>query len=133
MKTVRIVSAANAFLATLNDQQKRTVSFAFDDAEQSKRWSNLPTGFVPRGGVSLKDRMPPQRSAAMALVSSALSPRGFEKVRQIMLVAKSLTATPHPSQANRSVAATRARLFGGSKALWPLSGVMMRSASGHSR
>ena len=35
--------------------------------------------------------------------------------------------------ANLSVAATRARLFGGSKALWPLSGVMMRSASGHAR
>jgi FMN-dependent NADH-azoreductase len=35
--------------------------------------------------------------------------------------------------ANLSVAATRARLFGDSKALWPLSGVMMRSASGHAR
>ena len=40
---------------------------------------------------------------------------------------------PRYAQANLSVAATRARLFGGSKALWPLSGVMMRSASGHSR
>jgi hypothetical protein len=35
--------------------------------------------------------------------------------------------------ANLSVAATKARLFGGSKALWPLSGVMIRSASGHAR
>ncbi len=34
---------------------------------------------------------------------------------------------------NLSVAATSARLFGGSNALWPLSGVMMRSASGHAR
>jgi hypothetical protein len=32
-----------------------------------------------------------------------------------------------------SVAATRARLFGGSVALWPPSGVMMNSASGHAR
>ncbi|MGO4881613.1 MAG: DUF3500 domain-containing protein [Bryobacteraceae bacterium] len=82
--TSRIVSAANAFLKTLDAQQKRTVLFAFDDAEQRKRWSNFPTGFVPRGGVSLKDMNAAQRSAAMALVSSALSPRGFEKVRQIM-------------------------------------------------
>jgi hypothetical protein len=36
-------------------------------------------------------------------------------------------------KASLSVAATRARLFGGSKALCPLSGVMMKSASGHSR
>jgi hypothetical protein len=35
--------------------------------------------------------------------------------------------------ANLSVAATRARLFGGSKPLWPLSGVMTRSASGQTR
>ncbi len=36
-------------------------------------------------------------------------------------------------KASLSVDATRARLFGGAKALWPLSGVMIRSASGHSR
>jgi hypothetical protein len=39
---------------------------------------------VPRAGLSLKEMNPAQRSAAMALVSSALSPRGFEKVQQIM-------------------------------------------------
>jgi hypothetical protein len=32
-----------------------------------------------------------------------------------------------------SVAATSARVFGGSQALWPASGEMMRSASGHAR
>jgi hypothetical protein len=35
--------------------------------------------------------------------------------------------------ANLSVAATKARLFGGSVALWPPSAVMMSSASGHAR
>jgi hypothetical protein len=35
--------------------------------------------------------------------------------------------------ANLSVAAIRARLFGGSVALWPPSAVMMSSASGHAR
>jgi hypothetical protein len=82
--TSRIVKAANTFLATLDEKQRQTVLFAFDDEQQRKRWSNLPTGFVPRGGISLKEMTPPQRSAAMALVSSALSPRGFEKVQQIM-------------------------------------------------
>src|SRR5215467_6747521 len=37
------------------------------------------------------------------------------------------------SIANRSVAATNPRLFGGSKALWPLSAVTRSSASGQAR
>ena len=82
--TTRIVTAANAFLATLDQKQRAAVSFAFDDEAQRKRWSNFPTGFVRRGGLSLKDLNTAQRSAALALVSSALSQRGFEKVQQIM-------------------------------------------------
>jgi hypothetical protein len=82
--TVRIVTAANAFLSTLDAKQRSTVSFAFDDESQRKRWSNLPTGFVRRGGLSLRDLNAGQRIAALALVSSALSARGYEKVREIM-------------------------------------------------
>jgi hypothetical protein len=82
--TSRIVGAANTFLSTLDQKQRQSVLFAFDDEQQRKRWSNLPTGFVPRGGISLKEMTPAQRSAAMALVSAALSARGFEKVQQIM-------------------------------------------------
>src|ERR1700758_398589 len=82
--TSRLVSAANRFLATLSAQQRKSVLYAFDDDQQRARWSNLPTSFVPRGGISLKEMNSIQRSAAMALVSSALSPRGFEKVQQIM-------------------------------------------------
>ncbi len=82
--TSRIVSAANRFLSTLDQKQRRTVLFSFHDEEQRRRWSNLPVSFVPRGGISLKEMNPAQRSAAMALVASALSPMGFEKVQQIM-------------------------------------------------
>ena len=82
--TPRIVSAANAFLATLDAKQRQAVLFAFDDAQQRQRWSNFPTGVVPRGGISLKEMNATQRAAALALVSSALSPRGFEKVEEIM-------------------------------------------------
>ncbi len=82
--TSRIVSAANAFLSTLDEKQRQSVMFAFDDDKQRARWSNFPTGFVPRGGISLKEMNATQRSAAMALVSAALSRRGFEKVQQIM-------------------------------------------------
>ena len=51
----KIVIAANKFLSTLDDAQRRGVVFAFDDQQQRVRWSNLPTTFVPRGGMSLKE------------------------------------------------------------------------------
>jgi Protein of unknown function (DUF3500) len=82
--TASIVQAGNAFLATLDAQQRQHVLYAFDDDQQRVRWSNLPIIAVPRGGISLKEMTPAQRSAAMALVAAALSPRGFEKVQQIM-------------------------------------------------
>jgi Protein of unknown function (DUF3500) len=82
--TSKIVAAANAFLTTLDPAQRQSVLFAFNDEQQRARWSNLPTGAVPRAGMALKEMSPTQRSAAMALVASALSARGFEKVEQIM-------------------------------------------------
>jgi Protein of unknown function (DUF3500) len=82
--TSRMVSAANTFLSTLDQKQRLSVVFAFDNEQQRKRWSNLPTTMVPRGGMSLKEMNAAQRSAAMALISSALSRSGFEKVEQIM-------------------------------------------------
>ena len=82
--TSRIVSAANAFLSTLDQKQRQSVLFAFDDEKQRARWSNLPTTMVPRAGLSMGELNAAQRSAALALVSSALSRQGFEKVQQIM-------------------------------------------------
>lgn len=82
--TSRIVSAANAFLSTLDQKQRESLLFAFDDEKQRARWSNLPIQLAARAGLSLKELNPAQRSAALALVSSALSPRGFEKVQQMM-------------------------------------------------
>ena len=80
----RVAAAANGFLATLSEKQRQSVLYAFDDEQQRQRWSNFPTIVVPRSGMSLKDMNPAQRSAAMALVHSVLSARGFEKVEQIM-------------------------------------------------
>ncbi len=106
--TARIVRAANTFLSTLTEKQRQTVLFSFDDEQQRARWSNFPTGFIPRGGISLKEMNPTQRSAAMALVAAALSPKGFEKVQQIMEGDEVLRKTdtgpggpPGPPGANR--------------------------------
>jgi hypothetical protein len=91
--TSRTVIAAKTFLSTLDEQQRHKVLFAFDDQQQRQRWSNLPISFVLRGGISLKDMNATQRAAAMALVSSALSRRGFEKIQQIMEADETLKAS----------------------------------------
>jgi hypothetical protein len=82
--TAQIVSAANRFLATLDQQQRGSVLFRYDDDAQRARWSNLPTSMSRRAGLKLGDLNAAQRSAAMSLVSFALSKRGYEKVEQIM-------------------------------------------------
>ena len=83
-ETAQIVQAANSFLAALDTKQRESVLYAFGNEQQRARWSNLPTGFVPRGGISLREMTPAQRSAAMNLLAVALSKRGYEKVQQIM-------------------------------------------------
>ena len=81
----RIVQSANTFLATLSDTQRAKVMYDFHDSAQRARWSNFPTGFVPRGGMSLKQMSAPQRAAALDLMKIVLSSRGYEKVSQIRM------------------------------------------------
>ena len=71
--TARIVRNANAFLSTLTDAQRQRVLFNFDDDAQRVRWSNFPNTMVKRAGLSMGELNETQRTAAMALVSSALS------------------------------------------------------------
>jgi len=80
----QIVSAANAFLSGLDPKQRGSVLFAFDDDKQRARWSNLPVRTFTRAGVTLGELNDAQRSAALALLASVLSARGFEKIQQIM-------------------------------------------------
>ena len=83
-QTAKIVKAANVFLATLTDEQRKREVYAFDDERQRARWSNFPAGFVPRGGLQIREMSKEQRETAMALLSTALSPKGLAKVRAIM-------------------------------------------------
>jgi hypothetical protein len=93
--TSKIVQEANAFLATLSEEQRSAVLYKFDDDQQRVRWSNLPTGFVPRGGLSLDELSDIQQNAALALVASTLSQKGFEKVEEIREADDVFKATPH--------------------------------------
>ena len=82
--STRIVASANNFLSSLDEGQRSKVLFDFSDAEQRRRWSNLPTTMVPRAGLKMGDLSGPQRNAAMELLSAALSKRGYEKVLAIV-------------------------------------------------
>jgi hypothetical protein len=80
----RVVAAANAFLATLDETQRKKVVYAFDDAGQRARWSNLPVTIVERGGISLKEMSAEEKAAAMKVLAAVLSPAGYDKIQKIM-------------------------------------------------
>ncbi|MFG1923303.1 DUF3500 domain-containing protein [Cryptosporangium sp. NPDC048952] len=97
--TPRIVTAAEGFLATLNssstsklvlDYPKATTATAKDFSgrvgEQfgTAVWSNYPISDVIRQGLRLGDLTAAQRKAAMAVLASALSADGYNKVQRIM-------------------------------------------------
>jgi hypothetical protein len=82
--TSKIVASANGFLSSLDDGQRSKVLFDFNDAAQRVKWSNLPTTMVPRAGLKMGDLSAPQRRAAMDLLASMLSKRGYEKVLAIV-------------------------------------------------
>lgn len=54
-KPADLVGAAKQFLATLDEIQRGKVLYEFKDEAQRKRWSNLPTSIVKRGGLRMGD------------------------------------------------------------------------------
>jgi hypothetical protein len=87
--TAKAVAAANAFLATLDQNQRAKARL--DLTEKSRaNWSNLPTGTTfqsgatERNGLKLGDMTPPQQEAALALVAAPLSRTGYQKVMNIV-------------------------------------------------
>jgi Protein of unknown function (DUF3500) len=81
----QVVASADRFLATLSDAQRSKVVYDFNDNAQRAKWSNFPTGFVPRGGMSLKQMNALQKAAALDLMKTVLSARGYEKVSEIRM------------------------------------------------
>jgi hypothetical protein len=81
--TAKVVAAANAFLATLSDAERAKCTFAFTSSQRTG-WSNLPTGIFQRNGLRLGDMTTRQREAALALIASALSREGYQKITNIM-------------------------------------------------
>jgi len=82
--TARIVTAAQAVVATLDEAGRAKIQFPYDSSQRTK-WSNLPSPMFQRNGVRLADLTAPQRAAVDALLSTALSRDGYRKIREIML------------------------------------------------
>ncbi|MCD7102324.1 DUF3500 domain-containing protein [Pseudoclavibacter sp. 13-3] len=77
-------AAAEAFLATLSDEQRETVLHDYDDETKSTSWSNFPVTFVQRAGVNLSDLTDEQRTAALAVLQSLLSDEAYKTAVGIM-------------------------------------------------
>src|SRR5438034_11065137 len=58
--TARIVTAAQAVLAGLDDAGRAKAQFPFE-GPQKARWSNLPSGIFKREGLRMGDLTPAQR------------------------------------------------------------------------
>ena len=79
--TAPMVDAAQAFLKSLTDTQRREVQFPVDDLEWRK-WMN--PHFYIRQGVAFLDMDEAQRTAAFGMIRSGLSLEGFNLARDIM-------------------------------------------------
>src|SRR2546426_12726721 len=101
--TLKAVSAARGFLATLDDRQRARVSLELNKTTRSN-WSNLPTGAVfqngatERNGVKFGDLTSAQQEAALALVGATLSPAGYRKVINIVNGDETLERTTSPGR-----------------------------------
>ena len=81
-----MAEAAKVLLASLSDDQKEKMVYELTDAER-ENWHFIPKPFEGegmRGGLTLKDLRPDQRHLAYALLSTALSHRGFTTALEIM-------------------------------------------------
>ncbi len=77
-----VVDAANAFLATLSEQQRKVAQIEMTP-QNAARWSNFPAGFVPRNGIYFRDMNPAQTAAALKVARLALSKEGFTRFQEV--------------------------------------------------
>ena len=75
----RLSSAASAFLATLAPAERAKVQLAFDSDERFN-WFYIPK---EREGLPLKQMTPAQQKAALLLIETGLSQKGYSKAQAI--------------------------------------------------
>ncbi|MCB1061645.1 MAG: DUF3500 domain-containing protein [Verrucomicrobiae bacterium] len=81
-----MAKAANAWLSTLDAEQKKTATYAINDPGRTN-WHFIPKPFEGEGmrkGLTMRDMRQDQRALAFALLNSAMSHDGFSKATTIM-------------------------------------------------
>jgi Protein of unknown function (DUF3500) len=78
-----MASAAQAFLASLNEQQRKVANVPFGD-DRRFIWDYRPLESTPRPGLRLINMNDEQKLKALALLDIGLSTRGADTVRKIM-------------------------------------------------
>jgi hypothetical protein len=81
--TARIVTAAQAVIASVDAAARARLVFPFD-SPQKTNWSNLPSGIYQRNSLKLGDLNASQQAAVMKLLSVALSADGYRKAVDVM-------------------------------------------------
>lgn len=76
-----MTAAAEAFLKSLSEDQKKSVMKPFDDASRVG-WHFIPK--TDRKGIQARDMTDAQRELAYKLLQAALSDAGYSKARRIM-------------------------------------------------
>ncbi len=89
---------ANAFVATLTDEQKANTVLAFDKPDRFE-WHFIPKEY--RKGLQVKEMNDAQRKAAHALLQSTLSEIGYKKTTDIMQLEHILHVLEHERNTNK--------------------------------
>jgi hypothetical protein len=90
-----VVEAAEAFLDTLDSDQKAEVQLEFTE-QNATSWSNLPCGSVCRPGIKLGDLDAHQLTAAKSVLKTAFGSAGYVRSAELMAADDHL-AGPSPS------------------------------------
>lgn len=108
--------AANAFLASLTPEQQGKTRFTFTDDERLN-WHFIPK---ERKGLTLREMTPTQKHLAHALLSAALSQRGYQKAVSIMSLEDILRIMEKDSGERRNPEKYHFSIFGepSEKSVW---------------
>ena len=92
--TAAMVSAAVAFLSSLDSEQRKAVMYAFTDNAQRSNWSNFPEGMIPRGGLKLGKLTKTQREKLDTLLGKFMSEQGVKNINHQLIAEDLLTSVP---------------------------------------